>query len=58
VKKDKFIPYDSISKPSLEIRKNQYLKRLNEDNLKNDPKLQARLGIRIQDGQTYIAERK
>ena len=58
VAKDNFIPFDSISKPSMEVRKNQYLKRLHEDNLKNDPSLQARLGIKILDGQTFIAEKK
>jgi hypothetical protein len=46
-----FIPFDSISKPSLDVRRNLYLKKLEDDNLKNDPKLQARLGLSMKDGE-------
>lgn len=56
--KSDFIPFDSISKPSLEVRKNQYLRKLDDDYLKTDAKLQARLGVRMQDGQFISAERK
>ena len=50
----KFIPFDSISKPSLKVRSSQYLERMEGDNLRKDPKLQARLGIKLES----VSERK
>lgn len=44
----KFIPFDQIAKPSLQVRCSQYLEKMEEDNLRKDTKLQARLGIKLE----------
>lgn len=45
----KFIPFDQIKQPSLQVRCSKYLERMEEENLRKDPKLQARLGISLED---------
>ena len=43
---DNFIPFEKIAKPNMNTRRDQYMRRLEDDNLKNDSKLQARLGMK------------
>jgi hypothetical protein len=44
-----FIPFNASVKPSIDERRREYLGKLdNEDYIKSDPELQARLGIRDQ----------